>query len=63
MPREAKDWRNDHEAHREWERRYRQTVIVPAVPVTPELGRGGFEPALWDIDPTTIKPGKGRGSN
>ena len=59
----TKDWRNDPAAHDEWERRHRTLIIVPAAPVETELERGKFEPALWDIEPEGVKPGKNHGSN
>lgn len=45
------DWRDDPAAHHEWEKRYRELIIVPAAPVETEVDRGKFEPALWDINP------------
>jgi hypothetical protein len=57
-----RDWKNDPAAYHEWERRNRALIIVPAAPVEPASDR--FNPAMWDIDPAAIKPGKSRhGSN
>jgi len=47
-----KNWWDKPEARDEYERRYRQLIIEPAVRPEPTKDN----PALWDTDPEAFKP-------